>query len=62
MGGDTYLYTDAVKEDIAEMLESGWSCAEVAEHIGTTTQVIRLMELHGKPLCDAYREHGGLDL
>lgn len=62
MGADGYLYTDSVKEDIAEMLESGWSIQEVAEHVGTTVQAIRTMKLHGEPLCEAHREHGGLDL
>lgn len=62
MGGDAYLYTDSVKEDIAEMLENGWSIQEVADHVGTSAQVIRQMKLHGEPLCDAHRDHGGLEL
>lgn len=62
MAADAYLYTDMVKEDIAEMLEGGWTVAEVAEHLGTTTSVIHRMTLHGEPLSEAHRDHGGLDL
>lgn len=45
------LFSDACKEDIAEMLNSGWSVEEVAEHLGVAANTVYQMKLDGEPIC-----------